>query len=275
MVSKLGALAFVLGALGASGCPGSGKSDGQSGGKQTPPPKADGGAPPGSGAATEAKWKREGTLRYQYEGARPKTGPKATETLAITFEAGGDAKIKGASGAADVTFGEDGTIVVKAVPEPEPRPVLPAYVHMFRVGPGAGKALNVGGDATVRYPADADIPPTQLTVQSEVTMTLTKLTGDVAQYDYESRYRVIDNDALEAFRAEAEGIGAKDEIDAILEGSADFRLAGFGEVEFDVAKGKMLTASYTGAGLPLEALDREALSNHEDAIHYTLNLQGS
>ncbi len=280
-VRLFAALAASTLALFVPSCGGGGKADGgkADGGKadggKSKGGEADGAVTPA--AAVQAKWSRSGTLEYRYEGARPSTGPKSRETIAIAFSGGDDAEITGPGGAAKVTFAEDGTVVVKPVPDPDPRPALPPYLHMFRVGASAGKALAVGEAATLRIPADADIPATQLTVQSEVTMTLSKVGGDVAEFDFETNYRVIDNDALKAFKDDVSASGSGDAraIEDIIDGAKGFRLAGFGTVEFDVAKGHMISASYTGAGLPLDALDRASLSKRPEALAYTLTLQGS
>lgn len=64
-------------------------------------------------------------------------------------------------------------------------------------------------------------------------------------------------------------------VDKIIADAQSFRLASFGVVDFDLAKGRLVEASFTGAGLPLDSLDRDALAKSPEAIRYTLSLQGS
>ncbi len=145
---------------------------------------------------------------------------------------------------------------------------VPVYLDMLSVGPRAG-VLAVGGSTTFRVPSDAELDDDTVTVQSEVTVTLLQTSGPLAIYDFDARYRVVDNQALDDLRT---GLGRDQAVDAILDGALEWRLSTFGEVRFDLDAGVLLDASVTSAGLPLAELDRASLDAHDDAFSYTLSL---
>jgi hypothetical protein len=223
---------------------------------------------PGNGVPVDAKWKREGTLSYAY--AAKGRGGASNESLTLTFLGGDAARVDGPAGRSDVAFAPSGAVALAAG-----MPPVPPWVDLFQVGPGLGKALRVGESAEFRLPADADIANDTLTVQSEVEVTLASLAGNVATYSFETSYRVVDNQALAHFRADAKeaGGGSSDYVDAMIDDALAFRLAGFGTVEFDVGDGRLVRGSFTGAGLPLAQLDAQALAARADAVTYEIELQ--
>ena len=230
----------------------------------------------GGSDAVELRWKDEArTLVYEYGAEHTARGLSTQETLTIELLGGGEARFQtGSAAPVSGTLSPDGRVTTRA-PADEARPMLPVYLDLFQVGPGAGMALQPGKSYTVRIPRDEDVPQDQLTIQSEVEATLVKVEGGLATFDFETTYRAIDNAALAAFTEDVKSNFQGDDayVLALIEAAKESRLAGFGTVSFDVAHGQLRNATFTGAGLPLKNMTRDELAAHADAYVYTLTLR--
>ena len=216
------------------------------------------------------------TIQYQFKASSPQTGSTNQENFEIIFNGTTDALLRiNNSPPFEVTFNPDGSIIPKPTPANEDPNIVPVYTNLFMVGPSIQQQpLTVGNNYSFKVPKDSELRDENLTIQSEVKVSVKKFENGILDLDFETYYKIIDNPALTQFKDDISDINASDDdtpLINLIDEAKNSRLAGYGTVKFDTQSGNLVSASFTGAGLPIESLTVSEIANHPDTINYEIN----